>query len=108
MAVLRRPVRSRPIRLFLITMFVVPLVSLVGLYIFAASITIPRAIDDRNYNATTKALNGPALRTLSVEIPAVRQESYLWLLSDKKSSSARAALLSARKAVDGAIPAAVA
>jgi len=102
MAVLRRPVRSRPIRLFLISMFVVPLVSLVGLYIFAASLTVPDAINDHNYNVTTSALDGPAVRTLSVEIPAERQETYLWLLSGKTASEA--SLLATRKIVDAAIP----
>ena len=44
MAAIRRPVRSRPIRLFLISMFVVPLISLVALWAFSASLTVPDAI----------------------------------------------------------------
>ena len=40
----KRPVRSRPIRVFLISMVAVPLVSLLALYGFAASITISNAI----------------------------------------------------------------
>ena len=38
--------RSRPIRVFLISMFAVPLVSLVALWGFAASITVSNAISD--------------------------------------------------------------
>ena len=50
MAIIRRPIRSWPIRLFLIGMFAVPLVSLVGLWAFAASVTVPDAVSDHNYN----------------------------------------------------------
>jgi signal transduction histidine kinase len=104
MAVLRRPVRSRPIRLFLISMFVIPLASLVGLWAFAASITISSAISDHNYNVTTAAISGPGVRSLSIELPTERAQTYLWLLGGKTSSEA--SLLATRKAVDKAIPAA--
>ena len=48
MTIFRRPVRSRPIRLFLISMLAVPLVSLVALWGFAASITVRSAISDHD------------------------------------------------------------
>ena len=56
MAFFRRPVRSRPIRLFLISMFAVPLVSLLALWGFAASITVRNAISDHEYNVSAAAL----------------------------------------------------
>ena len=46
MAFFRRPGRSRPIRVFLIGMVAVPLVSLLALYGFVASITVSSAISD--------------------------------------------------------------
>jgi len=52
MALSRRPGRSRPIRLFLISMFAVPLVSLLALWGYAASITVSNAIADHEYNAS--------------------------------------------------------
>src|SRR5450756_115631 len=104
MAVLRRPVRSQPIRLFLISMFAIPLLSLVGLWAFAASITVGPAISDQNYNATTSATAGTGVRTLSVEFPTERAQTYLWLLGGRKSSEA--SLLATRKIVDKVIPAA--
>ena len=55
MAIIRRPVRSRPIRLFLISMFAVPLVSLIGLWAFAASVTVPT----RSATTTTTSVAGP-------------------------------------------------
>src|SRR5690348_3043005 len=54
MALSRRPGRSRPIRLFLISMFAVPLVSLVALYAYAASTTIANAVVDQKYNQGVK------------------------------------------------------
>ena len=102
MAVLRRPVRSRPIRLFLISMFAIPLVSLAVLWAFAASITIRTAINDHEFNVSVAALDKSA-GGLSIELPTEREETYLWLISGRKSSNA--ALLATRALVDKAIPA---
>jgi signal transduction histidine kinase len=102
MAVLRQPVRSRPIRLFLIGMFAIPLVSLVGLWAFAASSSVRSAIGDHEYNVSVAALDKSA-GGLSTGLPTEREETYLWLTSDRKSS--KAALLATRALVDKAIPA---
>jgi hypothetical protein len=101
MANFRRPVRSRPIRLFLISMFALPLVSLIALWGFAASITINSAITDHDYNSSTRAINS-GISALTVELPQERLQAYLWLLGDRRSSDA--ALLSAEKLVNQAIP----
>jgi signal transduction histidine kinase len=101
MAVLRRPVRSRPIRLFLISMFAIPLVSLVGLWVFAVSVTVPEAVSDHNFNVSTAAVDTEG-RALAVELPTERAETYLWLLSGRRSS--KASLLATRELVTRAIP----
>ena len=101
MALFRRPVRSRPIRLFLISMFVVPLVSLLALWGFAASITVSNAISDHEYNASAAAI-ASGIRALTVELPQERAQSYLWLISGRTTSNA--SLLATRKAVDEGIP----
>jgi signal transduction histidine kinase len=101
MTIFRRPVRSRPIRLFLITMFAVPLVSLAALWAFAASITVRTAVSDHTYNASVTALT-TAIEPLTIELPAEREASYLWLISGRRS--AEAPVLATRKLVDGAIP----
>ena len=98
-----RPARSRPIRLFLIIMLAVPLVSLVALWAFAASITVRGAISDHTYNTSVTSLT-TAMEPLTIELPAEREASYLWLISDRRSSEA--SLLATRRIVDGAIPAA--
>jgi signal transduction histidine kinase len=104
MAAIRRPVRSRPIRLFLISMFAVPLASLVGLWVFAASVTVPAAIKDHAYNTSSRALSSTAVETVTYELPAERAESYVWLLSGRKT--ANASLLATRAIVDKELPAA--
>src|SRR5690242_15607342 len=97
----KRPVRSRPIRVFLISMFAVPLVSLLALWGFAASITVSNAISDHQYNASAAAI-ASGVRSLTVELPQERAQSYLWLISDRTTSNA--SLLATRKAVDKGIP----
>ena len=98
-----RPVRSWPIRLFLIIMLAVPLVSLVALWAFAASITVRGAISDHTYNTSVTTLT-TSMEPLTIELPAERDASYLWLTSDRKPSEA--SLLATRRLVDEAIPAA--
>ena len=104
MAIIQRPVRSRPIRLFLISVFAVPLVSLVALWAFATSITVPAAIADHNYNVSTTALDSSAVSIVTYELPTERAQTYLWLLSNRTTSNA--ALLATRKIVDQSLPAA--
>jgi len=102
MAFFRRPVRSRPIRLFLISMFAVPLVSLVALWGFAASITVRSAISDHDYNVSAAAI-ASGVRGLIIGLPQERAQSYLWLLSGRQAP--KASLLAARQLVNEEIPA---
>ena len=105
MALLRRPARSRPIRLFLISMAAIPLVSLIGLWVFAVSVTVPEAISDHNLNVSTAAVNTEG-RALAVELPTEREQTYLWLLSGR--TAAKTSLLATRELVNQAIPPALA
>ncbi len=100
MTKLRRPVRSRPIRLFLSVMLAVPLASLVALWAFAASTTVRGAISDHDYNSGATAITF-GVAPLQLGLPAERQESYLWLISGRKSSEVP--LLATRKLVDSAV-----
>jgi signal transduction histidine kinase len=102
MAVFRRPVRSRPIRLFLISMFAVPLVSLVALWAFAASVTVPAAISDHNYNVNSVALTGPDIATLTTLLPTEQAQTYIWLLSGRQAP--KSSLLATRKTISRVLP----
>ena len=97
----KRPVRSRPIRVFLISMVAVPLVSLLALYGFAASITISNAISDHEYNVSAAALTS-GVRGLIIGLPSERVQSYLWLIGG--GTAPKTSLLDARKQVDQGIP----
>src|SRR5215469_3662930 len=101
MRIFGRPVRSRPIRLFLIIMLAVPLLSLVALWPFDANITVREALSDHTYNTSVTTVTA-AVEPLTIELPAERQASYLWLISGRSSSEAP--VLAARKLVNGAIP----
>src|SRR5258708_5551552 len=78
----KRPVRSRPIRVFLISMFAVPLVSLLALWGFAASITVTNAISDHEYNVSAAALTS-GVRGLIIALPQERVQSSFWLNSGR-------------------------
>ena len=77
------------------------MVSLLALWGFAASITVSNAISDHKYNASATAI-ASGVRSLTVELPQERVQSYLWLLSGRTSSNA--SMLAMRKAVDKGIP----
>jgi nitrate/nitrite sensing protein len=98
----KRPVRSRPIRVFLISMFAVPLVSLLALYGFAASITVSNAISDHQYNVAAKAI-ASGVEGLIVGLPQERVQSYLWLIGG--GTAPKTSMLAARHLVDQEIPA---
>src|SRR6516164_6618091 len=102
MAFFRRPGRSRPIRVFLIGMVAVPLISLLALYGFVASITVSSAISDHEYNVSAAALVS-GVRGLIIGLPQERVQSYLWLISDGTAS--KASMLDARHLVDQEVPA---
>jgi signal transduction histidine kinase len=103
MATIQRPVRSRPIRLFLVSMFAVPLVSLVALWAFSASITVRGAISNQNYNATTRSIDA-SIQPLSVGLPEERAEAYTWLATGRTITNT--SVLSSRAAVNQGLPAA--
>jgi signal transduction histidine kinase len=100
MAVIRRRVRSRPIRFFLIGVFAVPLVSVVGLWAFLTSITVTSAVNDHNFNSTSRAITSKGA-LLSLGLTQERAQTYLWLVADRKT--AKNSLLSARTLVSEAL-----
>ena len=103
MTIFRRRIRVRPIRLFLVGMLAVPLVSLLALWGFAASITVTAAIRDADYTSNTQTTNA-GVYPLFGALPQERLETYLWLLDGHQSD--HSALLAARAQVDKALPAA--
>jgi signal transduction histidine kinase len=102
MALFKRPVRSRPIRVFLISMFAVPLVSLLALWGYAASITVSNAISDHQYNVGASAITS-GVRGLIIGLPQERVQSYLWLISGR--TIPKTSVIEARQLVNQEVPA---
>src|SRR5215472_15007461 len=97
MTTYRRRVHSRSLRTFLIAMVAVPLVSLLALWGFAASITISAAVKDQAYTASSKTTNAGVYGLVS-ELPQERAQTYVWLLSGERAP--RAPMLAARGKVN--------
>jgi signal transduction histidine kinase len=83
-------------------MFAVPLISLVGLWAFSASLTVPNAISNGNYNSSSAAATKPSVAALTGDLPTEQQQTYLWLLSGQKA--AKTALLATRATITKALP----
>jgi signal transduction histidine kinase len=105
MAVFKRPVRPRSLRVFLIGMFAVPLVSLLALWGFASLLTIPGAVSNHTYSANEAAFQDPAFTALGDDLPAEQEQTYVWQLSGGKYS--KTSLNADRAKITAAIPSVV-
>ena len=99
----RRPARTRSIRLLLALLLIVPLVSLLALWVFAASVTLSSAIQERNFNAQDNTIGAPA-EALGVQLTLERLQSFIWL-SGGRRPPLMAPMLAQRKATDAAVAA---
>jgi signal transduction histidine kinase len=66
------------IRALLAVLFVVPLMSLLALWGFAASITLSNAVQEHNFTNQDQLYGGPA-QALSTELALERSDSFVWL-----------------------------
>ncbi len=85
MASRKRPPRTRSIRLTLASLFIIPLVTLVGLWGFAASVTLKDTIAKHSYDTQNTDTGGPG-QALLVQLVQERLESFVWLGSGHRSS----------------------
>ena len=100
MADRQRPMRTRPMRLTLIGLLVVPLVSLLALWAFAASVTLGNALHERDYNRLV-ALSANPSDALASQISQERLDTYTWLHTDPRPPASQ--LAAARKRTDAAV-----
>ena len=80
--VLRRK-RQRPIRVLLAAIFIVPLASLIGLWAFAASVTVTSAIREHNFK-TENTLYGGSAQGLGMQLGQERLVAYEYLSSGRR------------------------
>ena len=72
-----RPVRQRPIRVTLTVLFLVPLVSLIALWGYAAAGTIGSAISKQNSDTANTDIGGPG-QALLVQLAQERADTFIW------------------------------
>ena len=72
-----RPVRQRPIRVTLTVLFLVPLISLMALWGYAAAGTISDAITKRNSDTANKDIGGPA-QALLLQLAQESADTFIW------------------------------
>jgi signal transduction histidine kinase len=80
--------RTRPIRLTLTALLVIPLVSLLALWGYAGLVTLGPAVQEHNYT-TEYDIGGHAQLNLSIQLSQERLQSYLWLSSGRRAPSAQ-------------------
>ncbi|MGH3068517.1 MAG: sensor histidine kinase, partial [Streptosporangiaceae bacterium] len=89
-------------RLTLAGLLVVPLVSLVALWAFAASITLGNALHEHNYNRLI-ALSTAPTDSLANQVSQERQQTFTWLNTDPRPAGAQ--LAASRDRTDAAVAA---
>ena len=89
-------------RITLAGLLVVPLVSLVALWAFAASITLGNALREHNYNRLV-ALSAAPTDKLANQVSQERQQTFTWLSTDPRPPAAR--LTASRDRTNAAITA---
>jgi signal transduction histidine kinase len=82
----RRP-RPRSIRFRLTSLMVIPLISLIALWAYAATTTVGGAFAQRAYDKENNATGGPDA-TLLDQLIQERTLTYIWLSTGRRSSSA--------------------
>ncbi len=95
-----RAPRRRSIRGLLALLFVVPLVSLLALWGFAASVTLFNALQEHNFTAENR-LYGGAAQKLGLELALERSGSFVWLSSGRKAVTG--SVVSQRQATNAAV-----
>jgi signal transduction histidine kinase len=94
------PPRTRSARLTLVSLLLVPLLSLVGLWALAASITLGNVIRYQNYKKIDTTI-APGITALSPRLMAERALTLTWLSTGRQTPETQ--LLAARRGTDAAV-----
>ncbi|HEY4850829.1 MAG TPA: nitrate- and nitrite sensing domain-containing protein [Streptosporangiaceae bacterium] len=94
--------RPRPIRLTLVGLFIVPMLSLLALWGYAASVTLGNAIQERNYSVQDAEIGAPA-DALAAQLTQERLQAFMWLSTNRQEPVGP--LADSQKRTDAAIAA---
>jgi hypothetical protein len=89
------PPRTRSVRLTLVSLLLIPLLSLAALWGFIASITLGNVIRDQHYNKAENAI-APSVIALAQTLAGERALTLIWLGSGRQSAPIQAQLQAVR------------
>ena len=98
------PPRTRSARLTLVSLLLIPLLSLVALWGFTASITLGNIVRYQHYHTIISTI-GPSVSTLEEALPTERAVTLIWLGGGRRSALMRTALAATRRSTDKDVPA---
>jgi signal transduction histidine kinase len=93
------PPRTRSVRLTLVSLLLIPLLSLAALWGFIASITLGNVIRDQQYNRVENAI-APSVIALAQTLAGERALSLIWLGTGRQSATFQAQLQAVRHSTD--------
>jgi signal transduction histidine kinase len=93
------PPRTRSARLTLVSLLLIPLLSLAALWGFTASITLSNVISDQHYDKAANTIE-PSVSALAAALAGERAASLSWLGDDRQSALIQADLRSLRHSTD--------
>jgi signal transduction histidine kinase len=94
-----RPPRTRSARLTLVSLLLIPLLSLAALWGFTASVTLGNVIRYQHYNTMFNTITG-SVTSLEETLPVERALTLVWLGGDRQSTLVRTGLVAARRNTD--------
>ena len=93
------PPRTRSARLTLVSLLLIPLLSLAALWAFTASITLGNVIRDQHYNKVENAI-APSVIALAQTLAGERALTLIWLGTGRRSAPIQAQLQGVRHSTD--------
>ncbi len=93
------PPRTRSARLTLVSLLLIPLLSLAALWGFTASITLSNVIRDQHYNKVANTIT-PSVGALAQTLAGERAATLAWLGADRQSALIQAQLQAVRHTTD--------
>ena len=91
--------RTHSARRTLVSLLLIPMLSLAGLWVFIASITFGNVINNEHYNTATNTI-GPSIIGLEQTLETEGALTLALLSADRQSPALRTQLLQAREATD--------
>src|SRR5712691_9854980 len=97
------PPRTRSVRVTLVSLLLIPLLSLAALWGFTASVTLGNVIRYQHYNTIATTII-PSITSLEEALPVERAITLVWLGGDRQSALVQGALAAARRKTDSYAP----